>query len=318
MICPAQTNGIVGIKPTLGLVSRAGIIPISHSQDTAGPMARTVRDAVILLGGMAGVDPRDPATLDSQGKSLTDYTQFLDKDGLKGTRIGVARNFTGYYPQTIAIFEECIARLKSLGAELVDPANIESVKSLDETELLVLYYEFKADLNAYLATLGPNAPVRTMEEVIAFNEKKRKQVMPFFGQEQMRKAQEKGPLTEAAYLKALETNHRLAREEGIDKALKEHNVQALVAMSGDPAWLVDFVNGDSSGGGSCTSPAAVAGYPHITVPAGWVRGLPVGLSFFGSAWSEPALIKMAYAFEQGTRLAARLPSGAGYLLTMIS
>jgi amidase len=305
IICPAQTNGIVGIKPTLGLVSRAGVIPISHSQDTAGPMARTIRDAAILLGGMVGADPRDPATLASQGKSYLDYTQFLDADGLKGARIGVARNFTGYFPKTEAIFKDCLAVLKSSGAELIDPANIETEKGLDKTELIVLYYEFKADLNAYLAALGPNARVHSMEEVIAFNEMNCERVMPFFGQDHILKAQEKGPLTEEVYLKALETNHRLAQVEGIDKTLQQHNVQALVAMSGDPAWLVDFVNGDSSGGGSCTSPAAVAGYPHITVPAGQIHGLPVGLSFFGAAWSEPTLLKMAYAFEQATK--ARRP-----------
>lgn len=308
IICPSQTNGIVGIKPTLGLVSRSGIIPIAHSQDTAGPMARTVADAAALLGTLTGVDPRDPATNASQepGRAFSDYTAFLDADGLKGARIGVARNFSGYNPRTEAIFEQCLAVLKKLGAELVDPANIETEKQLGEHEIEVLYYEFKADLNAYLATLGSGAPVHTMEEVIAFNEKNRELVMPYFGQEQMLKAQEKGPLTEEAYLKALETGQRLARAEGIDATLQKHNVQALVAMSGDPAWLIDFVNGDSSGGGSCTTPAAVAGYPHITVPAGQVCGLPVGLSFFGGAWSEPVLIKLAYAFEQATK-ARRAP-----------
>ncbi len=307
IICPAQTNGIVGIKPTLGLVSRAGVIPIAHSQDTAGPMARTVTDAAVLLGSMTGIDPRDPATAASRGKYFSDYTPFLDKNGLKGVRIGVARNFTGYFPKTEAIFAECLAALKSLGAELVDPADIQTAKKFDETELEVLYYEFKADLNAYLAGLGSGAPVHSMEEVITFNEKNRESAMPFFGQEHMLKAQAKGPLTEEAYLKALRKNHRLARAEGIDKTLREHNVQALVAMSGEPAWLVDFVNGDSGGGGSCTSPSAVAGYPHITVPAGMICGLPVGLSFMGGAWSEPALIRMAYAFEQATH-ARRAPT----------
>lgn len=308
IICPSQTNGIVGIKPTLGLVSRSGIIPIAHSQDTAGPMARTVADAAALLGALTGVDPRDPATGSSQepGRAFSDYTAFLDADGLKGARIGVARNFSGYNPRTEAIFEQCLVALKNLGAELVDPANIETEKKLAEHEIEVLYYEFKADLNAYLATLGPGAPVHTMEEVIAFNEKNREQAMPYFGQEHMLKAQEKGPLTEEAYLKALESGQRLARAEGIDAVLQKHNVQALVAMSGDPAWLIDFVNGDSSGGGSCTTPAAVAGYPHITVPAGQVCGLPVGLSFMGGAWSEPVLIKLAYAFEQATK-ARRAP-----------
>lgn len=301
--CPSSINGVVGIKPTLGLLSRSGIIPIAHSQDTAGPMARTVADAAVLLGAMTGADPRDPATQESvePGRAYSDYMPFLDASGLKGARIGVVRNFSDYLPRTEAVFEECLEVMKSLGAELVDPADIETEKKLGEHEIEVLYYEFKADLNAYLATLGPDAPVHTMEEVIAFNEKHREQVMPYFGQEHMLKAQEKGPLTEEVYLKALETGRRLARAEGIDATLQKHNVQALVAMTSDAAWLVDYVNGDSPSGGSCTTPAAVAGYPHITVPAGSVYGLPVGLSFFGTAWSEPVLLKMAYAFEQATK-----------------
>jgi amidase len=298
VICPSQTNGIVGIKPTLGLLSRAGIIPISHSQDTAGPMARTVADAAALLRVMTGVDPRDPATSDSQGHA-TDYTRFLDKDGLKGARIGVARNFFGPNPQVDAIIEQCLEVLKAQGAELVDPADVETAKKLEEHEIEVLYYDFKADLNAYLSGVGEGFP-HTMEEIIAFNEQNKAQVMPFFGQEHMIKAQARGPLTEEAYLKALESDLRLSRVEGIDMTLTKHNLNALVAPSGDPAWLVDFVNGDAPGGGGCTSPAAVAGYPHITVPAGFVRGLPVGISFFGTAWSEPTLIRIAYAFEQAS------------------
>lgn len=299
VICPAQTNGIVGIKPTLGLVSRTGIIPISHSQDTAGPMARTVADAAILLGAMTGVDPRDGPTHDSQGRAHTDYTQFLERDGLQGARIGVARSFFGPNPKVDALIEQCLEVLKAQGAMLVDPVKVKNADRLGKSEIEVLYYDFKADLNAYLSGVGPGFP-HSMEELIAFNEQNRARVMPYFGQEQMLKAQAKGPLDEAAYRKALDTSLRLSRAEGIDMAITRHNLTALVAPSGDPAWLIDLVNGDAPGGGGCTSPAAVAGYPHITVPAGFVHGLPVGLSFFGPAWSEPALIRLAYAFEQAT------------------
>jgi amidase len=327
IICPAQTCGIVGIKPTLGLVSRAGIIPISHSQDTAGPMARTVADAAILLGALVGVDPRDPATEDSplwpvfplRGTQAADrarghgretgpsefgdgfYTPFLDEDGLRGARIGVARNFTGFNERVERIMEECIQVLWELGTEIVDPANIETARQFGETELEVLLYEFKADLNAYLAGLGPDAPVHSLAEVIAFNERNREQVMPYFGQDLMLLAQEKGPLTDEAYLKALATNQRLARDEGLDVTLQRHSLDAIVAPSGGPAWLTDYVCGDHYGGGS-SSPAAVAGYPSITVPAGYVCGLPVGVSFIGMAYSEPTLIKLAYAFEQATQV----------------
>lgn len=304
IVCPAHTNGVVGIKPTLGLVSRSGIIPIAHSQDTAGPLARTVTDAALLLGAMTGVDERDPATQTSQGWAHSDYTRFLKEDGLKGARLGVARNFFGFHPGVDQVMEGCLETLKALGAELVDPADIETAGQMDESELEVLYFEFKADLNAYLAGLGPGAPVHSLEEVIAFNERRRDRVMPYFGQERMLKAQEKGPLTSEPYLKALETNHRLARSEGIDAVLQKHNLEAIVAPSGGPAWLVDYINGDCVEGGS-SSPAAVAGYPNITVPSGHIHGLPVGLSFFGNAFSEPVLLRLAYAFEQATQ--ARRP-----------
>ena len=301
IVCPSHANGVVGIKPTLGLVSRSGVIPISHSQDTAGPIARTVSDAAILLGAMTGIDPRDPATESSQGKSYVDYTQFLKADGLQGARIGVARNFFDFHPRVDQIMETCLEALKSGGAELVDPADIETKDKADDTELEVLFYEFKADLNAYLGALGPGAQVHSLEEVIAFNKANRERVMPYFGQERMLKAQEKGPLTDEAYLKALETNHRLARDEGIDFTLQTHRLDAIVAPTGRPAWLIDYVNGDHYGGGS-SSPAAVAGYPNITVPAGYVYGLPVGISFIGAAYSEPTLLRLAYAFEQITRM----------------
>lgn len=301
IICPAQTNGLVGIKPTVGLVSRSGVIPIAHSQDTAGPMARSVADAAILLGALTGVDPRDPATGDSRGRSFTDYTQFLDPHGLREARIGVARNFFDFDPRVDRIMETCIAQMSRLGAEIVDPADVDTAKDLRETELEVLLYEFKADLNGYLAGLGPQAPVHSLEEIIAFNERNRERVMPYFGQERMLAAQEKGLLTSEAYLKALETNHRLARTEGIDATLKKHELDAIVAPAGGPACLTDWIRGDHYSGGS-SSPAAVAGYPNVTVPAGHVFGLPVGISFFGRAYQESTLIRLAFAFEQATRV----------------
>jgi amidase len=301
IVCPAQTNGIIGFKPTLGLVSRSGIIPIAHSQDTAGPLGRCVMDVAMLLSAMTGIDERDFATVSSQGKSYTDYTQFLQPGGLKGIRIGVARNFFGSHPQVDRVIEGCLPALKKLGAELVDPADVDTDKKLGETEMEVLLYEFKADLNAYLNGLGPTAPVHSMDEIIAFNEANKERAMPYFGQERMLKAQEKGPLTDEAYLKALETNHRLSRQEGIDATLLKHNLNAILAPTGQPAWPVDIVNGDCGEGG-CSSSAAVAGYPHITVPAGFVHELPVGISFFGTAYSEPVLLRIAYAFEQATQV----------------
>lgn len=301
IVCPSHTNGIVGLKPTLGLVSRSGVIPIAHSQDTAGPMARTVADAAAVLGALTGIDPRDPVTAESEGKSHVDYTQFLDANGLQGARIGVARNFFGYDPKVDALIEAAIAVMRSRGAVMVDEANIDTETAVGETEVEVLLYEFKADLNAYLASLGPEAQVRTMADIIAFNEAHRDAVMPYFGQERMLAAQEKGSLLSAAYLEALATNHRLMRAEGIDKALQAHQLDAIVAPTGGPAWLTDWINGDHYGGASST-PAAVAGYPNITVPAGFIHGLPVGISFFSTAYQEPALIKLAYAFEQATKI----------------
>lgn len=301
IICPSHVNSIVGIKPTLGLISRSGIIPIAHSQDTAGPMARTVTDAAILLGALTGVDARDPLTEESRGRSYTDYTQFLHPNGMQGARIGIARNFFGFHERVDQIMEACIEEIKRLGTEIVDPANIDTAKQLRETEFEVLLYEFKTDLNSYLAELGPEAPVHSLKEIIEFNERNREKVMPYFGQERMLKAEEKGPLTSEEYLKALETNHRLSRAEGIDATLSEHQLDAIIAPSGGPAWLTDWVNGDHYSGGS-SSPAAVAGYPNITVPAGYIFGLPVGISFFGGPYQEPTLIRLAFAFEQGTQV----------------
>jgi amidase len=301
IICPSQTNGIVGIKPTLGLVSRAGIIPIAHSQDTAGPMARTVADAAALLGVLAGADPRDPATAGSEAGAGRDYTAFLDPDGLRGARIGVARNFTGADSRVDAILEECIRVMVDLGAVIVDPANVETPKQLEDSELEVLLYEFRADLNAYLAACR-DAPVHSLGEIIDFNERCRDMVMPYFGQELMLMAEKRGPLTEEAYLLALEANHRLSRAEGIDATLQRHALDAIVAPSGGPAWLTDYVLGDHFTGSGSSSPAAVAGYPSITVPASFVCGLPVGISFFAGAYAEPALLRLAYAFEQATHI----------------
>lgn len=300
IVCPSSTNSLVGIKPTLGLVSRAGIIPIAHSQDTAGPMARTVADAAILLGALTGVDPRDSITRESSGKALTDYTKFLDPNGLRGARIGIARKFFGFHDQVDKLMEAAIAAMKQLGAIIIDPADIPTQGQFDDSEFEVLLYEFKADLNAYLQSLGPNAPVKSLQEIIAFNEKHREQEMPFFGQDILIKAEAKGPLTDLAYRKALAQNQRLTRKEGIDAVMKQHQLDAIIAPTGGPAWTTDLVNGDHFTGGF-SSAAAVAGYPHITVPAGYVYGLPVGISFFGRAYSEPALIKLAYAFEQATK-----------------
>lgn len=298
IVCPSTTTGIVGIKPTVGGVSRAGIIPISHSQDTAGPMARTVADAAALLAAMAGADPRDPATAAMAGK-VPDVPKLLDPDGLRGARIGVARNLAGFHERVDRVFEDALAEMKRRGAIVVDPVEIPHTKELEEPEFEVLLYEFKADLNAYLAERKPGAQAKTLSDLIAFNEAHREREMPFFGQELFLKAQEKEDLTTPAYLEALAKCRRLSREEGIDAAMVEHSLDALVAPTGGPAWTTDLVNGDHFTGGN-SSPAAVAGYPNITVPAGHVAGLPVGISFLGRAWSEPTLIRLAYAFEQAT------------------
>ena len=299
ILCPSSRCGIVGIKPTLGLVSRAGIVPLAHSQDTAGPMARTVADAAALLGALAGPDPRDPATT-MPGQGERDYTRFLDPAGLEDTRIGVARNLAGFHPEVDALFEEAIRELTSLGAEIVDPADVPHVKDLGDPELEVLLYEFKADIGAYLESLARPGGPRSLADLIAFNEANREREMPFFGQEIFLKAQEKGPLGSPAYKEALETCRRLSRAEGLDTVLEGKSLDALVAPTGGPAWLIDPVNGDYYTGGDSTA-AAVSGYPSLTVPMGFVSGLPVGLTFMGRPWSEGSLIRRAYAFEQATR-----------------
>jgi amidase len=308
IVCPSSANGLVGIKPTVGLVSRSGIIPISATQDTAGPMARTVSDAALLLQAIAGVDPRDTATRRNTGKSA-DYAKSLDADGLKGARIGVMRNFFGFHAGVDRVLGEALAALKSAGAVLVDPARLSTKGKLDDPEFEVLLYEFKDGLNTYLATRGGNnlatrGDMLTLERLIEFNEKETAREMPWFGQEIFLKAAKKGPLSDAAYLKARSACRRLSRTLGLDAVIAKHRLDAVVAPTGGPAWVTDLVNGDHFGGGSST-PAAVAGYPNITVPAGFVQGLPVGLSFMGRAWSEATLIKLAYAFEQATK--ARRP-----------
>ncbi len=301
IVCPSSACALVGLKPTLGLISRAGIIPIAHSQDTAGPMARTVADVAVLLTVLAGYDPRDAATGASRGQAQADYTQFLDAAGLRGARIGVARKFFGFNDDVDRLMNEAIAVLKQQGATIIDPADIATMGKFDDSEMEVLLYEFKADLNAYLAGRGPDSVVRTLKDIIAFNEQHRAEEMPYFGQELMIRAQAKGPLTSKDYLLALAKNHRLARSEGIDATLAKFRLDALIAPTGGPVWPTDLLNGDHFTGGY-SSPSAVAGYPHITVPAGFVHGLPVGLSIFSRAWSEPRLIKYAYAYEQATHL----------------
>ncbi len=300
IVCPSSANGIVGIKPTLGLVSRAGIIPIAHSQDTAGPMARTVADAAALLSALAGPDPLDSATKEGAGRSAV-YTQFLDLKGLQGARLGVARKHFGFSDTVDAVMNRALDEMKRLGAEIIDPADLETHGKFGDSELDVLLFEFKADLDAYLASLGPKAPARSLKDLIEFNDKNRDKEMPYFGQDIFVKAEEKGPLTDKAYLEALEKNRRLSRQEGIDAVMDKHHLDALVAPTAGPAWITDLVNGDHDSGGSST-PAAVAGYPSITVPAGFVFGLPVGITFFGRAFAEPELIKLAYAFEQATKV----------------
>jgi amidase len=305
IVSPSSLCGIVGLKPTVGLVSRAGIIPISKSQDTAGPMARTVADAAALLGAMTGVDQRDPATRASRGKAYRDYTSFLIEGGLKGARLGVAREFFGGNDRVARLMDDAIAAMKDEGAIVIDLVSVLCKDQLAESELDVFLYEFKAGLDAYLASAGPGATVHSLAELIEYNEANAARELPHFGQERFIEALQKGPLTDTAYRRALAQNHRLARAKGIDAALAAHRLDAIIAPTRGPAWLTDFVNGDHKLG-SCAQPAAVAGYPHITVPGGFVSGLPVGVSFFASRWSEPTLVTLAYAFELATK-ARRAP-----------
>jgi len=307
VVCPSNANSLVGIKPTLGLISRAGIIPIAHSQDTAGPMCRTVADAAILLSALTtanDVDSRDVFSMMRSGIMPADYTKFLDANGLKGARIGVQRKSFGFNDAVDKVMNECIDAIKRLGATVIDPADIPTQGKFDDSELEVLLYEFKADLNKYLASRGASAPVKSLKDIIDFNEKNRDRELPYFGQDIMVKAQAKGPLTEKKYQEALAKNHLMSRTQGIDAVMMKNKLDAIIAPTGGPPWPTDLANGDHFTGGYSTA-SAVAGYPHITVPAGYVFGMPVGISFFARAWSEPTLIKFAYAFEQTTK--ARRP-----------
>ena len=303
VVSPSSMCGLVGIKPTLGLISRAGIVPIAHSQDTAGPMARSVWDAALLLGVLTGIDPRDPATQASDGKSFPDYTRFCDLAGLRGARLGIARQYFNIGSTVNSVMEQCIALMKQAGAVIVDPVEFSTYEGWRDSENTVLLYEFKADLNAYLA--NRDAPVKSLADCIAFNNSHRSTEMPYFDQELMEQAQAKGPLTDKAYLDALANDIKLTRTEGIDAILAKNNLDAIVAPTSQAAGLTDWIGGDHGDGG-CSSPPAVAGYPHITVPAGFEFGLPLGISFFGAPWTEPKLIKIAYAFEQA-RKARRKP-----------
>jgi amidase len=301
IICPASMNGIVGIKPTLGLVSRTGIIPISHNQDTAGPMARTVTDAAILLTAMAGSDPHDPATADAD-KHATDYTHFLDPNGLRGKRIGVVRQLAGNEPNADRVLDEAIAVMKAQGAIIVDPVTLPHLNDLSDPELTVMAYDFKHDINAYLVN-RPRIDVKTLADLIAFNKREAEKEMPWFGQDLFEQAETKGPLTDKAYTDALAKAKQFSGPDGIDAALQANHLDALLSPSWGPAYMTDLVLGDHivSGNptvGGASQPAAVAGYPSMTVPAGWAHGLPVGIVFFGTKWSEPTLISMAYGFEQ--------------------
>ncbi len=301
IVSPSSINGIVGIKPTVGLVSRTGVVPISHSQDTAGPMGRTVQDVATLLGALVGMDSEDNASKGSIGKFFSNYTQFLNASGLKGSRIGVVRSYFGFHEGVDVVINNAIEIIKSNGATVIDPVEIKTLSQLGNAEDLVLQYELKADMKAYLDRLGPNATVHSLKDIIEFNEKQKEKEMPYFGQDIFLKAEARGPLTSKEYLNALAKCHKLLRTEGIDAVMKKHSLDALVAPTDSPAWLTDLVDGDHFLGGSSQA-AAVAGYPSVTVPAGFVFGLPVGISFFGRAWSEPTLIKLAYSFEQATKV----------------
>jgi len=303
IVSPSNANGLVGMKPTLGLISRTGIVPIAHSQDTAGAMARSVADLAALLTVLAAPDPSDAVTI-TAARRQADYTQALDPNGLRGARIGIVRNrLFGSHAATDALANAAIEVLRKQGATIVDPANIPTLGQFDDSEFEVLLYEFKADIPTFFEWWGAGAPLHTLADLIAYNTAHAATELPYFGQELVLQANAKGPLTDAAYTQALAKNRRLAATEGIDAVMTEHRLDALVAPTGGPAWLIDLVNGDS---GTATIPGpstvtSVAGYPHITVPMGFDHGLPVGISFFGRAWSEATLVTLAYAYEQATR-----------------
>ncbi len=300
IVCPSSANGVAGIKPTVGLISRSWIIPISHTQDTAGPMGRTLRDAAIVLGLLTGADPADPATEASVGHAHSDYTTFLESGGLQGTRIGVATQYSEGHEAVEELFQDALDVMRRAGAIVLDIPTVDAWRSMGRYSSTVMRYEFKADLNAYLQALGPDAPVKSLADVIAFNQAHPDLEMPFFGQDVMVAAEEMGPLSEPAYKEALAEAMRLSRDQGIDRVMEEYSLDAIVAPTGSPAWSTDLLNGDGRHMGS-SSPAAIAGYPNITVPMGSYFGLPVNVSFWGTAWSEPALLRIAYGFEELTQ-----------------
>lgn len=311
IVCPSSANGLVGVKPTVGLVSRRGIIPIADAFDTAGPMTRTVHDAALVLNALVGVDAGDQATAASAEHLAEDYTEGLRADGLKGARIGVARTFFGFDPRVDALMEEAIEVMRRQGAEIIDPVEVPSYQDFEGSSYQVMLYEFKHGLERWFADLGEATDLETLDDLIAWNVTHAERSMPYFGQEIILAAAEKGGLDSAEYRDALTKARRIARQEGIDKTMDSHRLDAIIGPTGGPAWTTDLVNGDHFGGSSST-PAAVAGYPNVTVPAGFIHGLPVGISFFGRAWSEATLLRLAYAFEQATghrrapRLLARL------------
>ena len=299
---PSTVNGIVGIKPTVGLVSRAGLIPISHTQDSPGPMARSVRDSAILLSALAGVvDPNDAATGASRGKSQVDYTQFLDPNGLKGMRIGVVRQLAGFNEHVDKLMDSAIDVIKQLGAQVVDPSNLTTMLRAPSWEKEIFAFEFKTGINAYLANFAPSARVKSLKEIIDFNDRNASNETPFAGQSDLMKSEAKGPLTSPEYQALLAKKWRLSRQEGIDKVMKTHRLDALMAPHDRPATVIDLVNGGLFSDRGCATPAALAGYPILNVPMGSIHGLPVGISFFGLAWTEATLIRIAYAFEQATK-----------------
>ena len=301
IVCPSSINGVVGFKPTVGLWSRTGIIPISHNQDTAGPMAKSVADAAVLLGALIGNDPEDSFTAKCPFPQGTDFTQYLDPNGLKGARIGVARDFFGFHSEVDKLMERLLTIVKDLGARLIDPANLDIPGEFGEAEMEVMLYEFKDGLNRYLSKLPSSIKTRTLDDIIAFNEKHVTEEMPWFGQEIFYESQKRGSLSNPQYADALKKTQTMAREKGIDRIIAQYNLDAIMVPTGTPAWTTDLVNGDHYMGGS-SSPAACSGYPAITVPAGYIHGLPVGITFIGKAWCEDVLLKLAYAFENATKV----------------
>jgi amidase len=299
-VCPCSINGVVGLKPTVGLVGRSGIIPISHTQDTAGPMVRTVADAATMLSALAGPDPRDALSQAAAGFAGTDYTSFLDADALRGARIGVERSYFGQDRHRDDLMEQAIVDMAAAGASIIDPATLDNRRQYNAPAYQLMLYEFKADLRAYFSTVSPELGMRSLEDLIAFNEANADREMPYFGQEILIAANEMGPLMDPEYLRFKETARRLSQDEGIDRLMEQHRLDAIVAPTTRAAWKTDLINGGMSSLGS-SSPAAISGYPSITVPMGSVRGLPIGMLFFGSAWSEGRLIQLAYSYEQATR-----------------